>query len=330
MAPTSQEQPEADDNFLFRGESEAARSVRNQISLASRVESTVLVLGESGVGKELVARDIHLNSLRRDKPFIPLNCAAIPDNLIETELFGHEKGAFTDARDQRKGAFELSNQGTLFLDEVGDMAVAAQPKLLRVLETGEVSRVGGETSKKLDLRVVAATNHNLRKMCRTGHFRSDLYYRLCVLEVRIPPLRERLEDIGLLAVHFASELATKTGRGFTGISDKAVEYLKTYNWPGNARQLKHAVERAMAMNSGTFLEADHFDLDPVSMPGSMGSLLNREWRQAREAFEAAYAKALLDRHDGNVAKAARAAGLAPGGLYKMLRRVGLPPGGKSS
>ena len=313
----------------FLGSSVAAQRVRRLVSRAARVESTVLITGESGVGKELVAREIHALSARRSKTFVPLNCAAIPETLIEAELFGHEAGAFTGAREKRRGAFEIADDGTLFLDEVGDLSASAQPKLLRALESGEILPVGGERPRHVDLRVIAATNHDLRAMCRDAHFRSDLYYRLCVLEIRVPPLRERMDDVSGLANHFARALARKASREHTQISFDALDTLQGYHWPGNVRELKHVVERAMAMNSGNVLDATCFELDPVSLPGTLRNLLDTGWKNAKEGFEVAYAKRLLAKHDGSVRKAAREAGLAPGSFYKMLRRLGLRPGPRS-
>ena len=314
----------------FLGTSPAAEKVRRLIGRAARVESTVLITGESGVGKELVAREVHARSKRHGNSFVPLNCAAIPDALIEAELFGHEAGAFTDARERRRGAFELADRGTLFLDEVGDLSLSAQPKLLRALESGEILRVGGERIHNTDIRVVAATNHDLKAMCQEGRFRTDLYYRLCVLEIRVPPLRERIEDVPRLANYFARKLAGRTGRSLAAISDEAIADLQGYHWPGNVRELKHVMERAMAMSSAGVLDPDCFEMDPISLPGTMRGLLESDWKNARDGFEATYARNLMLKHEGSVKKAARAAGLAPGSLYKMLRRLGLRPGPKSS
>jgi len=316
---------------FFLGESNATLNVRRLIARAAKVDSTVLITGESGVGKEPVAREIHARSTRHNRPFVPLNCAAIPETLIEAELFGHEPGAFTDGRELHRGAFELADTGTLFLDEVGDLSLSAQPKLLRVLESREVVRVGGERSRPVDIRIVAATNHNLKTMCREGHFRPDLYFRLRVIGIQVPPLRERLDDVPVLTQHFVNALAPKIGRRPLQVDPSSIEYLKSYHWPGNARELKAVVERALAMSSSDVLDASCFDLDPVSIPGfQLGKLMDRDWKSAREGFEAAYAKQLLRRHGGNVQKAARSAGLASGSLYKMLRRLGLRPGDEPS
>ena len=312
------------------GVSEAIRGVHQLVARAARVEAMILISGESGVGKELVAREIHGRSARRNLSFVALNCSAIPDTLIEAELFGHEAGAFTDARALRRGAFEMADRGTLFLDEVGDLSSAAQPKLLRSLESGEILRLGSERPTKVDLRVISASNQDLRAMCGDGRFRADLYYRLCVLEIHVPPLRDRREDIPMLATHFARGLARRTGHGEVRFDSKALELLRAYSWPGNVRELKHVVERALALSTGDLLGAECFELDGVSMPVTLTGLLRADWRQAREGFETVYAKNLLEEHGGSVRQAARAAGLAPGSLYKMLRRLGLRPGPDSS
>ena len=309
--------------LLFLGTSPGAEQVRELIRRAARVDSTVLITGESGVGKELVAREIHLRSARRDQPFHAINCSAIPDTLLESEIFGHEAGAFTGARGVHRGVFELADAGTLFLDEVGDLSAGAQPKLLRVLETGELARVGSEASRRIDVRVVAATNHPLRKMVRDRRFREDLYYRLCVFEIRVPPLRERLDDVPTLARHFVAMIASRMGRDPIQLTDDALERLSHHSWPGNARELKHVVESALAMTSGFVIGSEMIDLDVPSSPHSLSGLLERDWKAAREGFEAAYVRRLLAQHEGNVTSAARAAGLARRSFYKILQRLGL-------
>jgi len=311
----------------FRGRSSAADRVRRLIERAARVSGTVLITGESGVGKELVAREIHARSARRDRPFIPVNCGAIADSLIESELFGHEAGAFTDARDARRGAFELADGGTLFLDEVGDLSPHAQPKLLRAIENSEFLRLGGEKLLRVDIRLIAATNHDLRRMCRERRFREDLYYRLCIIDIHVPPLRDRREDVPELAELFARILAERSGRPFRRISGEALRALGRHSWPGNVRELRAMVERALAMSSGMVLDESCFSLDAaLDGTSSLSRLLGSDWRDARREFEAIYANSLLRRHGGNVAAAARAAGLAPRSLYKMLQRLGLRRG----
>jgi DNA-binding NtrC family response regulator len=287
----------------------------------------VLITGESGVGKELVAREIHHASPRSCGPFVALNCAAIPDSLLESEIFGHEAGAFTDAKTLHRGALERAHRGTLFLDEIGDLSPSAQPKLLRALEAGETDRVGGEHPTPIDVRFIAATNHPLRRLCKEGRFRADLYYRLCVIEVHVPPLRDRIDDIPLLAVHFARIESKAAGFEFDCIAPCSLPLLMAHPWPGNVRELRSAVDRAIAAHPAPRLEVRASDLDLESDPRiSLRGLFNEDWRTARDRFEAAYAAALLARHDHDVKKAAQAAGLVPRSIYKMLRRLGLRPG----
>ena len=253
----------------------------------------------SGVAKELVAREIHVHSAHSGGAFVALNCAAISDSLLESEIFGHE---------------------------VGDLSPSAQPKLLRALEAGETLRVGGEQPTPLDVRFIAATNHPLRSMCDAGRFRTDLYYRLCVIEIRVPPLRDRVEDIVPPAEHFARLEMNATGLEFERIAPSSLPLLAAYPWRGNVREIRSVIERAIASHPAPQLEirASEFELesDPrISLQG----LFRDDWKTARERFEAAYATQLLDRHDQDVKKAAEAARLVPRSLYKMLRRLGLRP-----
>jgi len=219
--------------------------------------ATVLVYGETGTGKELVANAIHYNSDRKHKPFIALHCASLSEGILESELFGHEKGSFTGAMSQRRGRFELANGGSLFLDEVGEMNMHVQIKLLRVLETGRFERVGGETTLESDVRIIAATNKDLEKEIKEGRFREDLYYRLNVINLRLPPLRERREDIGLLMDRFLLKYATKNKKDIKGFSPQSVKLLSNYDWPGNVRELENAVERAVVMSKKEFIEPDN-------------------------------------------------------------------------
>jgi transcriptional regulator with PAS, ATPase and Fis domain len=311
----------------FLGSSLAARRVRSWIDHAARVDATVLILGESGVGKEIVAREIHDRSAREGHGFVPINCAAIPEALIESELFGHAAGAFTDARGARRGAFELADRGTLFLDEVGDLSASAQPKLLRSLETREIVPVGSESSRSVDLRVIAATNHDLMAMTLGGTFRSDLYFRLRVLEIRVPPLRERPEDIPELADHVLRLLANGDPRGPCTIERAAVRALQSYAWPGNVRELRAVLERAAALaGDDRRLDAAHFGLQSLpTASASLEDLLERDWRTARATFESAYARHLVRKTGGDVRQASKMSGLALRSIYKMLHRQGLMP-----
>ncbi len=232
------------------GESEAIREALERVVQIAPVESTVLITGESGTGKELVARGIHALSHRRHRAFLAVNVAALTDTLLESELFGHEKGAFTGAIDARKGFFELADKGTLFLDEIGEMPLPTQTKLLRVLEQREFLRVGGERSIRSDVRIIAATNQDLRTEVATGRFRRDLYYRLNILGIHLPPLRDRRSDVPILIRHFISEVSDRMGRSFPGVSDEAMEVLTRYGWPGNIRELRNLVESMVVLSPG--------------------------------------------------------------------------------
>jgi DNA-binding NtrC family response regulator len=233
------------------GRSQAMEVVLERVAQFAPVNSTVLVEGESGTGKELIARAIHDLSPRSDRPFIPVNCAALTESLLESEIFGHEKGAFTGASSLRKGRFEIAHRGTLFLDEVGEMALATQVKLLRVLEEKEFMRVGGSSPIQVDVRVIAATNKDLEAAVQRGEFRRDLYYRLNVLNVRVPPLRERREDIPPLIHHFVQRFCRENDRQFVGITDEAMAILQNYDWPGNVRELRNLVESMLVLTPGT-------------------------------------------------------------------------------
>jgi transcriptional regulator with GAF, ATPase, and Fis domain len=251
------------------GTSPALLSVFKGIEQVAPTDYTVLIQGETGTGKELIARAIHNRSTRRTKPLIKLNCAALPANLIESELFGHEKGAFTGATDKRIGKFELANGGTIFLDEIGELPLELQPKLLRVLQEKEIERVGGKGPIPCDVRVIAATNRNLQQEAAAGHFRQDLYYRLNVFPVNLPPLRERKEDLPLLSTYFLQKIAKKLGKRLTGLSEATLRQMNDYNWPGNIRELEHLLERAAIMSTTpvvSLIEPLAVNLIPVLSP----------------------------------------------------------------
>ena len=246
------------------GESPALRRVRELIAQVAPTDSTVLIQGETGTGKELVARAIHENSARRDRPLIKINCAALPRELVESELFGHEKGAFTGAIQQRRGRFELADGGTLFLDEVGELPPEAQAKLLRVLQEREFERVGGTRSLHVDVRVIAATNRDLHAEAAASRFRTDLYFRLNVFPIALPPLRERREDIPHLLRHFAAKTARRLGRAIDGISPTFIERASAYDWPGNIRELENLVERTLIMSNGGTLDTNELYASPMA------------------------------------------------------------------
>ena len=305
------------------GESRPMRAVYQFIEKVAEQDATVLVWGESGTGKELVARAIHENSPRKWKPCIAINCAAITETLLESELFGHEKGAFTGAQCQKKGKLELAEGGTIFLDEIGELAPLLQAKLLRVLQEREVERVGGTKTIKIDIRVIAATNRDLKEMVKQGKFREDLYYRLNVVSIRMPALRERPDDIQLLASHFAKKFALKTGHRIDGISPDAKRYLLQYNWPGNVRELENAMERAVVLSSGGILYPEDFPesiletATPREIPTAStfyGELLGTKRRAVLRA---------LDESHGNVTEAAKSLGVHPNYLHRLMNNLGI-------
>ncbi|HKB42513.1 MAG TPA: sigma 54-interacting transcriptional regulator, partial [Gemmataceae bacterium] len=249
------------------GESPAIRDIESQVARVAATNATVLIRGESGVGKELVARAIHYSSLRKDGPFVCLNCAALTETLLESELFGHEKGAFTGATDKKVGKFEAAHQGTIFLDEIGEMNLNTQAKFLRVLEGHPFERVGGSTPIRADVRLVAATNQALEEAVRAGTFRRDLFFRLQVVEVRVPPMRERPTDITLLAEHFLKRFIRETGRKIRGFTPAALKKMEEYHWPGNVRELRNVVERAVALGTGPTIDAPDIWLSSLEAGG---------------------------------------------------------------
>ncbi|MGE5592928.1 MAG: sigma-54-dependent transcriptional regulator [Betaproteobacteria bacterium] len=262
-----------EDELVFQeivGRSAKMRAVFELIRKVANHDVTVLIVGESGTGKELVARAIHYNSPRRAGPFLKLNCAALPDALLESELFGYEKGAFTGAQMRKPGRFELADGGTLFLDEIGNMSPSMQVKLLRVLQEKEFERVGGKSTVKVDVRILAATNSNLRSEVAKGAFREDLYYRLNVVQICVPPLRERKEDIPLLAQHFIREFNVSLGKEFAGVSPQAMNLLTRYDWPGNVRELKNAIQAAMLLGEGPFIMPEHLPEEVTGVLTSAG------------------------------------------------------------
>lgn len=272
----------AENHSEIIGSSEAMQKVFQLISQVASSDSTVLITGETGTGKELIARAIHNSSTRKNKLMVKVNCAALPSNLIESELFGHEKGAFTGATERRIGKFELANNGTVFLDEIGEIPLELQAKLLCVLQEKEIERIGGKTPIKVNVRVIAATNRNLQKEVSEGRFRTDLFFRLNVFPINLPPLRERKADIPLLASHFISRYAKKTGKKITGISHQALADLMTYNWAGNVRELEHLIERSILLNSNETIKKIHLpsieqkEIEPDSEDFSIKSLDENE------------------------------------------------------
>jgi two-component system, NtrC family, nitrogen regulation response regulator NtrX len=323
--------------WVMVGESAAIDALRADIARAAPTNGRVLVFGENGTGKELVARNVHHLSLRAGGPFVEVNCAAIPEELIESELFGHTRGAFTGALAARKGKFELADGGTLFLDEVGDMTLKTQAKVLRALQEQRVEPVGGTSSVAVDVRVIAATNKDLELEIRRGNFREDLFFRLNVIPFRVPALRERREDIPLLARHFMAEIASEYGRRPKQISPEAMDLLRLHGWPGNVRELRNTIERLVIMTAGERIEAAHLPAPLLSgSPGAaaaaaaaslpladFGSLA-----EARDDFEKRYIMKKYQECAGNMSRTAEALGVERSNLYRKMKSFGLLPGRK--
>src|SRR5580700_1575191 len=305
------------------GGSAAFDRVLDQATMAARSDARVLVEGESGTGKELLAAHIHAESPFATGPFVKVNCAAIPTELIESELFGHEKGAFTGATSARRGKFELADGGTLFLDEVGDLHGSSQAKLLRVLQEGEFHRVGGEQSIRVTVRVIAATNRDLSELVQQQKFREDLYYRLCVVPVRMPPLRERRDDIRPLADYFLSEFCARNNFKSRRFSDAAFEALEDYSWPGNIRELRNTVERMAILTRGEVLEAESVPVE-IRIARSAGTRGNL--REAKESAEREHILRALEESKWNVSSAARVLGMERTNLHKRIKALGLARG----
>jgi len=302
------------------GESESFQRIKHLIDRVASKDVTVLISGESGTGKELVARAIHRNSSRSEKQKVAMNCAALPENLVESELFGHEKGAFTGAHCQKKGKFEFADGGTLFLDEIGDMSLATQAKLLRVLQDGAFQRIGGNKTITTDVRLIAATNKNLTKEIREGNFREDLYYRINVVQICIPSLRERPEDISMLAEYFLEKYNNFYGKNISGIAASASERLMQYDFPGNIRELQNIIERAVIMEQGSELSLDFIPISLAATPtlqpqvSSNGTL---------EDLEREHIKKVIEQVNYNKSEAARILGIARKTLREKMQKYGI-------
>jgi two-component system, NtrC family, nitrogen regulation response regulator NtrX len=311
--------------YAMVGDSAPLKTVRALIEKVGPTSARVLITGENGTGKELVARALHEASPRRDRPFVEVNCAAIPSELIESELFGHMKGSFTGAFADRAGKFEQADGGTLFLDEVGDMSLSAQSKLLRVLQEGVVTRIGGSKSIQVDVRVLAATNKDLEAEIAEGRFREDLLYRLNVVPIEVPPLRERIEDIPALVNHFAEQLAAGAGVPGRKFADDAIRRLQTRTWPGNIRELRNAVERGLILASGKVVGASDIDtLLPATAPGgSVSEAGVQTFETFKQEAEKNFLVQKLREHDWNVSETARALKMPRSNLYKKIERYGL-------
>ncbi|MHC1727160.1 MAG: sigma-54-dependent transcriptional regulator [Syntrophobacteraceae bacterium] len=317
------------------GSSAAMRSLQGQIQKVARTSATVLITGESGTGKELVARALHNHSQRREQQFIPIDCSTIPETIIESELFGHTRGAFTGAVRDKKGMVEEANQGTLFLDEIGDLNPAMQVKLLRLLQEGEYKVVGSNTIRKADIRFIAATNQNLGEKIKKGEFREDLFYRLNVINIQLPALRSRRDDIPVLASHFMDKYNKLHDKNVRRISSRALEYLLERDWPGNVRELENVIERGVIMTLDETLNAEDVQV-PGSVPAAASGRPRAEpaddlyampFKEAKdkliEQFQAEYISKVLARNEGNVSQAARDSGLKRQYLHRLMRETRL-------
>ena len=317
-----------DERYRMVGRSAALEKVWDAVRRAAPTNATVLIMGESGVGKELVARAIHRNSLRKDEAFVQVNCAAIPEELIESELFGHEKGSFTGATEKQIGKFELAHRGTIFLDEVGDMSLRTQAKVLRVLQEGEVERIGSQKTIQVDVRVIAATNKRLEDEIEQGRFREDLFFRLSVLPIRVPPLRERPEDLAPLVEHFVRQFCSENNFRAKSFAAPAMEALRRHPWRGNVRELKNAVERLLIMVEDDEIRPEHLDEvlrrpagpadEPGAAAGSGGTL-----RDFKEGAERAFLVQKLRENGWNISATASAIGTPRSNLYKKLEAYGI-------
>jgi two-component system, NtrC family, nitrogen regulation response regulator NtrX len=331
----------ADARWELLGSTQVMNELRRQIAKVAPTRSRVLITGESGTGKELIARAVHRNSLVSGGAFVKVNCAAIPPELIESELFGHERGAFTGAIAKKRGLFEVADGGTIFLDEIGDMTLPAQAKVLRVLQTGEFTRVGGEKSMRTDCRVVAATNRELEQMVKEGTFREDLYFRLNVVPIRSPDLKERPDDIPLLVESFVRECCDENGLGYKPVDEPVIERLKQYEWPGNVRELRNVVERLVIMSDEVIREKD---LPPylggpraAGQPGrtgntgpvtaiDLGRYAGKSLREFREEVESEFIRIRLAEFEWNISRTAQALGIERTNLHKKLRALGIHRG----
>ncbi|MDX2149991.1 MAG: sigma-54 dependent transcriptional regulator [Bryobacteraceae bacterium] len=307
------------------GESVPMKALRQQMKLMAATNGRVLIYGESGTGKELVARAIHLSSARASEAFVEVNCAAIPEELIESELFGHRKGSFTGASDDKIGKFQKADGGTLFLDEVGDMSLKTQAKVLRALEEQRFEPVGAHSSVQVDVRVVAATNKNLEEEIERGNFREDLFYRLNVIPFYVPPLRERTEDIPLLADYFLKEFTTNYGRKAKELTADAYQVLAEYSWPGNVRELRNLMERIVIMNPQIRIDVRHIPLAPARRSTDRGVDRFGSLQEVRAAAEREYILKKLEETHGNITRTAELLGLERSNLYRKMKTLGIAP-----
>jgi len=313
-----------DDEYVMIGESVPMRALRQQIAIAAPTNGRILIYGESGTGKELAARAIHRESIRASQPFVELNCAAIPEELIESELFGHTKGAFTGATQAKRGKFEQADAGTLLLDEVGDMSLKVQAKVLRVLEEQRFEAVGSNSTVKVDVRIIAATNKRLDEEIEKGAFRADLFYRLNVIPFEIPPLRDRVEDIPLLVDHFNHRYSASYKREPKVFSEEAMERLMSYEWPGNVRELRNTVERVVIMTTRERIDVNDLPILASTEDSTLPSRQNfTSYREGRDSYERNYILRKLAECDGNVTRTAELMGIDRSHLYRRMKALGI-------
>lgn len=301
------------------GESKEIKYLRSQVDRAAKSNSRVLITGESGSGKDLVARLLHSLSNRASKPFIEVNCAAIPQELIESELFGHEKGSFTGAFERKKGKFELADAGTLFLDEIGDMSLQTQAKVLRIIETQEFQRVGGNSNIKVDVRIIAATNKDLQREVSKGNFREDLFFRLNVIPLSVPPLRDRKEDIPLLIEYFVRTISEEYGQRPKRITPEAISILQNYDWPGNVRELKNTIERLLIMTPSEIITDKDININLGSVAEMTNYFRYRTLKEARDAFERDFIRSKLQENNWNISKTAEQLDIERSNLHRKIK-----------
>lgn len=296
------------------GKSKAMKQIFDIVKQIAPTNSTVLIEGESGVGKELIANAIHHHSHRASKPMVKVNCAALPESLAESELFGHEKGAYTGATSEKQGFFEAANEGTILLDEVSELSSGMQAKLLRVIENGEFMKVGSPKPVKVDVRIITSTNQNLKERVKSGKFREDLYYRLNVISIKIPPLRERVEDVIILAKHFLKRFSEETNKNIEGFKNDALKLMKEYHWPGNVRELENAVERAVVLAKGSLIKSEDLPIVSYTDAGTLPLLEAREKEQIEQ---------VLRETNWRMKKAASILGISRGTLYNKVSKYGI-------
>ncbi len=305
------------------GKSSPMLEVFSMIQAVAPNDFTVLVTGESGTGKELVARAIHSMSPRRERPFVVVNCGAIPENLLESELFGYKKGAFTGAVTDKKGRFELADHGTLFLDEVGELPLHLQVKLLRVLQEKVIQPIGSNKDIPLDIRIIAATNSDLKAKVESGDFREDLYYRLNVIDIKLPPLRARGDDIALLAQYFVDRFSHQVGKKISGLTDAAIKKLVSYPWPGNVRQLENTILRAVILTQSQFIDSDAIVFEGISAKPELSLSLPDSLKQAKEIVERMLVERALKKAGNNISRAAKILEISRPQLYQLMARYGM-------